>query len=84
MTAETPDTPVARREDFGARARRPSEQAETTERSVILLVSMMLITSIASSRRLGGTGGPVLRIRISTARSQGFREAAVSVVKNLW
>ena len=44
----------------------------------------MLITGIASSRRLGGPAGADPADRISTARSQGFGEAAVPVVKNLW
>ncbi|OKI72302.1 hypothetical protein AMK14_03120 [Streptomyces sp. TSRI0445] len=51
-----PDRPVAWSEAAAERVR-PSEQAETTERSVIFWVSMMLITSIASSRRLMGPAG---------------------------
>ncbi|OIJ93188.1 hypothetical protein BIV24_12435 [Streptomyces colonosanans] len=52
-TARMPDRPVPRFET-------PSMHVETTERSVILTVQvelvLMLITGIASSRRLGGTG----------------------------
>jgi hypothetical protein len=52
-TAEMPDRPVPRFET-------PSMHRETTERSVILTVLMelvlMLITGIASSRRLWGLG----------------------------
>jgi hypothetical protein len=52
-TAVMPDRPVPRFET-------PSRHVETTERSVILAVLMelmlMLITGIASSRRLGGLG----------------------------
>ncbi|AWN29387.1 hypothetical protein DKG71_27450 [Streptomyces sp. NEAU-S7GS2] len=55
----------------------PSVQVATTERSVILLVSIMLITGLASSRRLGGSGIPFQGVQVQHG-SIGSRKVPLS------